>query len=125
MNLYVRPLSPHLEYVLRRGLGSLPEEAKDGERADVALLEAFPLDRARVSSEILEYVREPDVAAQFVPPHEAYLGYRLLLCRHMRLAFEEDAHWLVEMLERERELVAAQAAYALALEGEAGLRPAE
>lgn len=45
---------------------------------------------------------------------------RLLLCRHMRLAFEEDAHWLVETLEREQ--VSAQAAYALALEQEAGLR---
>ncbi len=43
----------------------------------------------------------------------------------MRLAYEEDAHWLVEMLEQEREKVAAQAAYALALGRETGLRPAE
>jgi hypothetical protein len=46
------------------------------------------------------------------------------VCRHMRLAFEEGANWLVEVLEREREGVAAQAAYALALETKAGLHPA-
>jgi len=38
----------------------------------------------------------------------------------MRPAFEEGADWLVETLEREG--VAAQATYALALEREAGLR---
>ena len=47
---------------------------------------------------------------------------RHLICRHMRLAFEESATWLVEILERQREEVAAQAAYALALGKEAGLR---
>ena len=47
---------------------------------------------------------------------------RLILHRHMRLAFEEGADWLVEMLEEERESVAAQAAYALALERAAGLQ---
>ena len=50
------------------------------------------------------------------------MGARLLLCRHMRLAFEEGASWLVEALEEERESVAAQCAYALALERGAGLR---
>jgi hypothetical protein len=50
------------------------------------------------------------------------MHHRQIVCRHMRLAFEEGAHWLVEVLEREREGVATHTAYALALEREAGLR---
>jgi len=54
------------------------------------------------------------------PPFDTFMSGRLLVCRHMRPAFEEGADWLVETLEREG--VAAQATYALALEREAGLR---
>lgn len=124
MNVHVRPLSPHLERALRHGFESLPEGIGDYEHKDAALLEAFPLDRERVSQEILAYVKDPGANgwATHEPPYDAYMHDRLLLCRHMRLAFEEDADWLVEVLEGEREQVAAQAAYALALEREAGLR---
>lgn len=125
MNPHLRSLSPHLERALRHGFGSLPAEAGDHERADAALLEAFPLDREAACAETLAYVRDPDPSgrAKREPPHDYYMGDRLLVCRHMRLAFEEGATWLVELLEGEREQVAAQAAYALALEIEAGLRP--
>ena len=41
----------------------------------------------------------------------------------MRLAFEAEADWLVEDLERRREDLAAQVAYALALEIEEGFHP--
>jgi len=51
-------------------------------------------------------------------PREFYA----LLHRFMRLAYEEGEAWLVEPLEKEREQIAAQAAYALALESEAGPR---
>ncbi len=44
------------------------------------------------------------------PSSVRVMGVRLLVCRFMRLAFEEEADWLVEMLEAERESVAAQAA---------------
>jgi hypothetical protein len=55
------------------------------------------------------------------PSSVRVMGVRLLVCRFMRLAFEEEeADWLVEMLEAERESVAAQAAYALALDRETG-----
>ncbi len=56
------------------------------------------------------------------PPYDRFVSARLIVCRHMRLAFEEGVDWLVEILEEERESVAAQAAYALALEREADLR---
>jgi hypothetical protein len=129
LNPYVRGLSPHIEAALRHGFESLPSEAGDADdygRTDAALLEAFPLDRDRTNRDSIEYARDRSARARGLheSPFDAYMGARLLLCRHMRLAFEESAHWLVEMLEAEREAVAAQAAYALALEIEAGLQPA-
>lgn len=126
LNPGVRPLSPHLEHALRRGLGILPEGAIDDGRAEELLLEAFPLDRGRADAESVLYAEDPDGEGrgERESPHDAFMHDRLLLHRHMRLAFEADADWLVEMLEAEREAVAAQAAYALALEREAGLRPA-
>ncbi len=57
-------------------------------------------------------------AAPVPLPREFYA----LLHRFMRLAYEEGEAWLVEPLEKEREQIAAQAAYALALESEAGPR---
>ncbi len=99
----------------------------DGKRNDAVLLAAFPLDRSKACASILAYAEDPDAHGRgtLEPPSEAFMRDRMLLHRHMRLAFEEDAHWLVEMLEAEREKVAAQAAYALALDREAGLHPDE
>ena len=76
-------------------------------------------------AETLNHARNPDDHRVRIgqPPYEAFMSDRLLLHRHMRLAFEEDADWLVEMLEAERAQVAAQAAYALALGREAGDQP--
>jgi hypothetical protein len=82
-------------------------------------LRAFPLDRGRVDAESLAYAENPDVhdRGRKDPPFDAFMTDRMLIHRHMRLAFKEGAGWLVE----ERENVAAQAAYALALEREAGV----
>lgn len=124
MNSHVRSLSPHMEAALRRGFGILPADVDDYERRDALLLAAFPLDRGRTDSETLAYVEDPDAhgRGRRSPPHDAHMMDRILVCYHMRLAFEEGASWLVEALEPERESVSAQAAYALALEREAGLR---
>ena len=126
LNGYVRPLSPHLERALRHGFETLPDGANESERREEALLEAFPFDRSRADADTLSYAENPDASTHSgrQSPYDSFLGDRLLVCRHMRLAFEEDADWLVEMLEREREVVAAQAAYALALDREAEDRPA-
>lgn len=126
MNPHVKSLSPHIERALRHGFESLSDEAANAAAGhkDETLLRAFPLDHDRVCSATLHYVRDPENNGMGTheSPCDSYMHDRLLLCRHMRLAFEEDAHWLVETLEREREQVSAQAAYALALEQEAGLR---
>ena len=120
MNPHVRRLSPHLARALRHGGGSLPSaEAHDHRRAEAALLAAFPLRRELAEADTLAYVEAPD---HRLPPYETFMLDRQLSCRFRRLAFEEEAVWLVEMLERERASVAAQAAYALALDREAGLR---
>jgi hypothetical protein len=125
MHPHLRGPSPHIEAAVRRGFDVLPDEANDHERADGLLLAAFPLDRARADGESVAYAEDPDANGHWTrePPFEMFMSARLLLHRHMRLAFEEDATWLVETLEKERAEVAAQAAYALALEREAGLRP--
>ncbi len=121
-NPYVRSLSPHLEAALRRG-----SEVLDGagveERSDARLLEAFPLDRSRTCTETLAYAEDPSHYREPVDtPVDVQLSARVLVHRLMRLAFEADATWLVETLEQKRESVAEQAAYALALDREAGVR---
>ena len=126
LNDHVAGLSPHLAEALRRAHEFLPSEVYDalngGRNGD--LLRAFPLDRDRTDAEILGYVEAPDDDGRRGqhPPFDSFMDARMVLHKHMRLAFEEGVDWLVETLERERELVAAQAAYALALETEAGLR---
>ncbi len=125
MNPQVRPLSPHLRRALNYAPLSLSEEVRHTTGAEryEDLLRAFPLERDRTDGATLAYVEDPDAGGRGRqdPPFDAFMTDRVLLHRHMRLAFEAGAHWLVEVLEGEREGVAAQAAYALALERAAGL----
>lgn len=114
-------LNPHVEHAFRLAMKSVPPY--DGDDSDATLLKAYPLDentRQRVEAETHLYVEEPDDG--HLPPYDLHIMDRLLVCRHMRLAFEERASWLVELLEQHREYCASQAAYALALENAADLR---
>ena len=107
MNPHLPNLSPHFEAALRHGFEALGEEIADTdyERRDETLLRAFPLDRERADAETLAYVEDPDAHGHGThhPPYDTFMGARLLVCRLMRLAFEEDADWLVGALEVERE----------------------
>ncbi len=114
MNRAVRALSPHLSAALSLGFGVLEGDHTGTGGADAALLEAFPLRREEVCVSILHYLEAPD--RDHEPPYEAFMDDRMLVHRLMRLAFEQNADWLVETLEKERVQVAAQAAYALALD---------
>jgi hypothetical protein len=109
MNPHVVGLSSHLEVALRHGLGSLSPEAEDAAwgRRDADLLRAFPFDRTRVASETLAYYEIPgdDRSAGYEPPFETFMSARLLLHRHMRLAFKDGASWLVEVPEHKREAI--------------------
>lgn len=121
-NPYVRALNPDLARALETAASGF-ETSVEPERADAALLRAFPLDRDATCGETVAYVNDPDAngRGRRESPSDAWRHDRMVICRHMRLAFEEDAHWLVETLEEDREQIARQAAYALALEREAGL----
>lgn len=123
INDHLRPLSPHLRHALMQGLKNLPGGIGLSYRAEEELLAAFPLRRERACTETVAYTEEADgPRLGDLPPFEAFMMERLFVHRLMRLAFEEGATWMVEVLEAERENVAAQAAYALALEREAGFR---
>ena len=126
LNPAVRSLSPHLEAAFERADGVLADEAHDSDAHEAALLAAFPLDRSRVDPETLAYVADPerDELGRLThePPYDLYMDERVALARHMRLAFEEGATWIVETLEPLRASASEQCAYALALEAEAGLR---
>ena len=122
LNPYTPRLNPDLEAALKRAAGTLSPELAGADHPDDDLLApAWPLDRERVDAETLDYV-EDSAPRGYPPPFDSFIEDRRLVCRFMRLAYEEGETWLVEMLEQEREKVAAQAAYALALEKEAGLR---
>jgi hypothetical protein len=117
----VSALSPHLEAALRRGFDVLDAEGESADRrAEGVLLAAFPLDRSRACGHSVAYAEDPGARdPRHGLPSDDYRNDRLLVHRVMRLAFEADADWLVETLEGERVQVAAQCAYALALENEA------
>lgn len=125
VNPYVRPVSPHIEHALRHGFDAIPAATDDYQRDNALLLAAYPLDRDRADAETVLYAEDPDGngRGEYEPPYDQFMGDRMLIHRHMRLAFEAGADWLVEVLEAERQQVAAQVAYALALEKSAGLRP--
>lgn len=114
-----RSLSPHLAAALYRGMDSLPEPESD--RDDDLLVAAWPLERERVDVTTTGYLEDPDARRSGPGPYDSFLSARHLVCRLMRLAFEQDADWMVEVLEKERESVAAQVSYYVALEREAGL----
>ncbi len=96
----------------------------DHKPADEALVKAGPLVRENVDRGTLDYLENPDGWRSFGTPFDVYMEERMLTHRLMRLAFEAGAEWLVEVLEREREKAASQAAYALVLDREVHGAPA-
>jgi hypothetical protein len=118
-------LEPHVEHALQLGMESLSDS--DGRKRDEGLRRAYPRDeryRAFVEAETLMYVEDLKAGKRefgYASPYDSHIMDAHLISRHMRLAFEDGATWLVEMLEPFREESAFQAAWALWLEEEAGL----
>ena len=116
-------LSPHVEHALYQARLAPP----DGGDYDERVLAAFPLDvkgREQVEPETFMYIEDRLAGKDTFhtsPPYDTHRYEETIVCQHMRLASEQDATWLVEMLEKEREASAAQAAWTLALYNEAGL----
>lgn len=124
LNGAVRDLNPEAERALEAARRELYVLLHAAEQTEQVLTRAFPLIRERVDSETLAYVADPDSpeARNYSPPYDAFRAERHHIHRLMRLAFEEGYDWLVEVLEPSREKAAEQAAYALVLEEEAGVR---
>lgn len=98
----------------REDLETRGREHEDAE--DAALGRAYPTIPERVCRETVgfDYRLGPD--NMFGPreqPTDVYRDARHLLCKQLRLAYEESADWLVEVLEYEREAASAQLAFAL------------
>ena len=115
-NPHVRALSNPL---VRAGLGrwglTVPEGLEYSERrAEELLLAAFPFRADKVDPETAGEIADHDPRNEH--PVDSWLTDRHNMHAIMREAYERDMTWLVEHLEQERESIAAQCAYALALE---------
>jgi hypothetical protein len=117
-NPYVPEPNPVALRALREAVSGLREEegrATDGS-SDAALRRAYPVIPERVDEDALDFdyddrEREPGD----IPVDWNYYS-RMLIHKLMRIAHEEGRdHYLVEMLEEQRERVSAQLAFALAL----------
>jgi hypothetical protein len=118
-----RPFNPEVApignraaaWALREAEGELSKRCRQAESETVAaLLRAWPFKEEFTDPETLGYTWSRAESDQGGPPEEWFRGPRLLIHELMRLALEDGAHYLVEVLERERQSTAAQLAYALA-----------
>lgn len=118
-------LEPHVEHALRLGMESLPDS--DGRKRDEALRRAYPFEdrfRDQVEAETGLYVEDWLAGRRqfgYAVPYDTHIMEEHRISRHMRLAVEDGATWMIELLEPHREDSAFQAAWALWLEEEAGL----
>lgn len=80
----------------------------DGEEDEV-MRRAYPTIPERVDSATTDHDYS-DMG--FETPHEAFMHARRLVHKLMRLAYVDGADWLVEVLEYQREMASAQAAFA-------------
>jgi hypothetical protein len=87
--------------------------AEDGKKTNDLLLAAFPFREDKVADEVAEGVADPPTHRD--PPYDAFLYYRYEMHQLMRHAYRLGATSVVESLEADREWVASQCAYALAL----------
>ena len=81
---------------------------------DDVLRRAYRLLPERVDPETVEHYSDRDWPGKYhyEAPYDHYLHVRMLIHHLMRVAYQDGARRIVEILERERERVAAQAAYA-------------
>lgn len=123
------PRTPDVSEVIERelaaALGRMHDEGPTDEDYQGALRRAYPNAPEKVRAGVLTWEADTDYARE-VPPSDCLLDTLMTMHKLLRLAFEDGESWLVEVLELERESVAAQAAYALRErhhEERGGLRP--
>ena len=84
------------------------------EQTDELLLAAFPFREDRVLPETAGEIADPLMGQD--PPYDSWRGHRYEMHGLMRHAYRLGLTYVVEYLEQEREVCAAQCAYALALD---------
>ena len=113
-NPHVPRLNPTIDRALEVAITHLYEQAPDvaGEDYERALLAAYsdPSELVRERTHRWLEDEEPGLLTVF----DTLVISLGTLCKTMRIAYEADQTWLVEMLEQERESIAAQAAVACA-----------
>jgi hypothetical protein len=97
-----------------RGEGPSDQDYQD------ALRRAYPDVPEKVRAGVETWEEDTDDGHE-LPPEDCLLDTLMTMHKVLRLAFEDGESWLVEVLELERESVAAQAAYAM--RDRSGTRP--
>jgi hypothetical protein len=90
------------------------EDRFDSESTDDLLLAAFPLKRDKVWAETVEGIVDPPRGED--PPYDWLRSHRYELHQLMRHAYRLGLTFVVERIEQEREAVASQLAYVVALQ---------
>ncbi len=122
------PHTPDVSEIVERELAAAVDrmrgEGPDDAAYQDALRLAYPDVPEKVRAGVIRWEEDTDYGKEFGPV-DCLLDTLMTMHRLLRLAFEDAECWLVEVLEYEREAVAAQAAYALRERREErdGLRP--
>ncbi len=123
------PHTPDFNEVVERELvaavGRMRGEGPSDEDYQDALRRAYPDVPEKVRAGVLRWEEDTDHARE-AGPVDCLLDTLMTMHKLLRLAYEDGESWLVEVLEYEREAVAAQADYALRdrHQERSGLRPA-
>lgn len=116
-NPHVPAPNAEVEGAFRAAMGDLEARRAEHEDAEAAALRRAYLEiPERVCSATVDFGYRYGPGNTYGPrdqPTEAFQEARRLTHKLMRLAYEEEADWLVEILEYEREEASAQLAFAL------------
>lgn len=116
------PHTPDFNEVIERELVAAVDRMRGEGPSDDdyqnALRRAYPNVPEKVRAGVLRWEEDTDRARE-ASPMDHLLDTLATMHKLLRLAFEDGESWLVEVLEYERESVAAQAAYALRERAEA------
>lgn len=107
--------NPLLRAAVSRWRLTVPEGLEYSDKhTDELLLRAFPFREDKILDDTAGQIADPIPGN--APPYDSWRHHRYEMHAMMRAAYERGMGWLVENLEPEREVCAAQCAYALALD---------
>jgi hypothetical protein len=111
-NPHTPPVSEIVERELAAAVNRMNDEGPGDRAYQDALRRAYPDVPEKVRAGVHTWEEDADHGKE-LGPVDCLLDTLMTMHKLLRLAFEDGECWLVEVLEYEREAVAAQAAYAL------------